>query len=327
LAKVKTMTASDSRPKWQNLFVLAPIQILFAASVTARAADVALYLVAKGHQYSQSSAAPPLPKSSPYRFSALVELVSTNSVTNATVQALPSGPVIPLTLQTSGTIGIGAQFSFNAKYATNSALEAAFPDGNYNSVIQAVHDGSHTITLPLNADVYPNTVPSLNNFAAAQAIDSSKSYTLSWPAFSGGTANDLILVAIGDITGLTVFSSLVPGQLGSLNGTNTSFVIPANTLPSGSFLGGSLTFAKVVKLDTTSYPGVPGFAVYYTQTQFSKPARATPLMVRPTSSARPGLRCSPTPQAADNSSLLTRNPPTFRSASIAVAAQIRTQLA
>jgi hypothetical protein len=155
-----------------------------------------------------------------------------------------------------------------AKYATNTVLEASFPNGNYEMVIQAVHDGNHTITLPLNGDVYPVTVPSLNNYTAAQVVDSSKSYTLSWPAFSGGTANDIILVTISEITGLTLISSPVPGQPGSLNGTNTSFVIPANTLPSGSLLGGSLIFAKVVKLDTTSYTGVPGFALYYTQTTF-----------------------------------------------------------
>lgn len=269
MAELKTMNASDFHPRRQTLRILAAIQILFAASVTARASDVAFYLVAKGHQYSQTSTAPPALKSSPYRFSTLVGIASTNSVTNATVQALPSGQVIPLALQTSGTIGTSAEFSFNAKYATNTDLEAAFPNGNYQLVIQAAHDGTKTSTLPLNGDAYPATVPFLNNFTAAQAINSSNKYTLSWAAFTGGTTNDIILVTISDVTGHTIFSSPDPGQPGCLNGTNTSFVIPPNTLPSGSFLGGSLIFAKVVKRDTTSYAGVPGFALYYTQTQIN----------------------------------------------------------
>jgi hypothetical protein len=221
------MKASDFHPKWQTLLVVAAVQILFAACVAARAANVEFYLVAKGHEYIQSSPAPPAPKRA------------------------------------------AAEFSFSAKYATNSDLDAAFPDGNYQMVIQAAHDGTKAITLPLNGDVYPATVPSLNNFTAAQAINSSAKYTLSWPAFSGGTANDIILVTISDITGITLFNSPDPGQPGSLNGTNTSFVIPPNTLPGGSLFGGSLIFAKVVKRDTTSYTGVPGFALYYTQTHRS----------------------------------------------------------
>jgi hypothetical protein len=261
------MTAFPCARKWRASLVLA--SIVWVAASAARAADVSFYLVAKGQVFSQTASGPPVLKLNPDRFSSVVGLAATNAVTNATVQALPGGPANALALQAGGIIGTRDQFSFSAKYATTSALDTAYPNGNYKCVIQAVHDGRQTATLPLNGDAYPASDPYLINFTAAQTIDPAAGFTLTWPAFSGGTANDFILVTISDTVANGPFSTPDPGQPGRLDGTATSLVIPANTLPGGALLTGSLIFIKVAARDTTSYPGVLGFAAYYKETQFS----------------------------------------------------------
>ncbi len=245
------------------------ILLPLASPPAVHAADIAFYLVAKGEVYTQTNASAPVLKGSPARLSVIAGLVTTNAATNVTFRALPSGPVTSLTLQSSGTPGVEDQFSFSPKFATTSALDAAYPDGSYQMVIGAVHDGTRTLTLTLNGGTYPANVPYLSNFAQAQTVNPASGFTVAWTPFSGGTANDVILLSFSDTTGNTRFKTPDPGQLGCLNGTVSSFTLPPNTLPAGLLLGGALTFAKVVSLDTTSYPGVPGYTAYYTQTQFA----------------------------------------------------------
>lgn len=241
---------------------LAFASLILITSDTARAADVLYYAVAKDEGFDQSSAGLPAPKGNPYRFNAIVGLATANSVNSATVQLLPGGPVYPLV---AGTYS----FDFQAKFTTLAALNATAPNGNYQLVINAVHDSTHTITLLLNGDAYPTTTPHISNFAAAQTINPSVSFTLTWDAFSGGTANDFVQVLIANPSGVTLFQTPDPGQAGALDGTATLVVIPGNTLPASTPLGARLLFTRPVTLDSTAYPGVIGFAAYYKFTQFS----------------------------------------------------------
>src|SRR6266536_766184 len=116
---------------------------------------------------------------------------------SATVQLLLSGPAYPLA---AGTYS----FDFQAKFTTLAALNTAAPSGSYQMVIRAVHDGTRTITLPLNGDVYPGTDPHVSNFTAAQTINPAGAFTLMWDAFNGGTTNDFVQVMIVDASGVTV---------------------------------------------------------------------------------------------------------------------------
>lgn len=255
------MNALSLFAKWS--LSLAPAAILLAESVAARAADVIFYAVAKDEGFDQLSAGPPTPKGNPYRFNTTVGLTTANAVNSATVQLLPGGPVYPLSSDTYS-------FDFQAKFTSLSALNAAAPSGTYRLVINAVHDGNHTINLLLTGDAYPPTDPHISNYAAAQAINPAAAFTLMWDAFSGGTANDFIQVLLVDISsGATLFQTPDPGQPGGLTGTATSLVVPANTLPPAMTLGAQLLFARAVTVDSTSYPGVIGFASYYKFTQFN----------------------------------------------------------
>ena len=252
--------------KWTRLAVLTVV----VATATARAADVAFYVVAKDEGFDQSGTAAPTPKGNPYRFNAFVGLTAPNSVTNATVQSLPGGQVYPLAPEPD-------DFDFQAKFTSLNALNAAAPNGNYQMVIKALHDGTHTITLPLTGDAYPSTDPHISNYAAAQAINPAAAFALNWDPFSGGTTNDFIQVTIANALGnITFFQSPNPGQPGALSGTATSLVIPANRLPSSATLLGRLLIAKTVTTDSTSYPGVLGFASYYKFTDFGMATTTAP---------------------------------------------------
>jgi hypothetical protein len=258
-------------------WAIAPVLLLpFLATPAVRGADVVIYLVAKGNNYNQNSSAPPVPKGSPARFNALVGLSATNSVTNATVQALPSGSIIPMLLQ-GGTASSPATFTLQAKYTSQSVLDAAYPNGNYQFVIDAVHDHTKTLTLALSGNAYPASAPYVTNPFESNVIfitNPAAPFTLTWNAFPGGTVNDFILVMLSDSQGNPIYQTPYPGQAGALKGTATSVVFPPNSLPAGSLIGVSLIFAKVVQTNLTAYPGVPGYAAYYTATSFGMVALA-----------------------------------------------------
>src|SRR5437667_8063669 len=155
------MGVFPSFAKWSLPFACAAI--ILARSAEALAADVTFYAVAKDEGFDQSSAGPPAPKGNPYRYNAKVGLTAANSVNSATVELLPGGTIYPLV---AGTYS----FDFQEKFTTLAALNAAAPNGNYQMVINPVHDGTHTITLPLSGDAYPVTDPHISTFTAAQAI-------------------------------------------------------------------------------------------------------------------------------------------------------------
>ncbi len=247
--------------------------VVLLQPIADRAADLTYYLVAKGKEFNQNAATLPVPKGSPARFNAQVGLSLTNSATNATVQSLPSGPVNPLTLSLGSKAGVLDTFVFQAKFASQSVLDTAYPNGNYQMVIKTVHDGTKTLTLALNGDAYPSSAPYVTspydtNFSAVLVTNPAVPFKLTWAPLTGGTVTDFVQVALVDLQGNPVLRTPAPGQPGALNGTATSLVIPANTMPSGSPIGGSLVFAKIVQTNSSGYPGVPGYAAYYAGTSF-----------------------------------------------------------
>jgi hypothetical protein len=261
-------------PKALRLIWLAS---LLLATLPASGADVSNYTLAKGKVYNQANAAGPVPKNNVARFFATVDLTQTNSVTNATVQYLPSGTVNPLTAGSGGGPGAQDSLSYQAKFASQSLLDAALPDGSYKLVIQTVHDGTKSATLGLTGDNYPNA-PTITNlfdtnynvqgFNAVVVSNPAAPFILTWAPFSGGTVNDYIQVQLSDLQGNLFFESPNPGETGALNGTAKSLVIQPKTLPSSTTVVGNLLFAKLVQSNLTAYAGVPGYSAYLTGTTF-----------------------------------------------------------
>lgn len=251
---------------------------LLVMALAASGADASYYYVTKGKVYNQVNAAGPVAKNNVARFLAAVGLTGTNSVTNATVQYLPGGAVNPLTPGGAGGPGGQNVLSYQAKFSTQTALDTAYPDGNYQLVMHTVSNGTKNPTVAVTGDKYPkapfvtNPFDTNYNFSGFNVVvvsNPAAPFTLTWQPFSGGTVNDYIQVQLGSLTGGNlVLATPNPGETNALNGTAKSLVIPANALPPGTAIAATVIFAKLVQSNMTAYAGVPGYAAYDTGTTF-----------------------------------------------------------
>jgi hypothetical protein len=170
---------------------------------------------------------------------------------------------------------IGGEFRSNnqeiggeAEYGEKADLDRIFPNGDYEITLRTLHDGQKNITLTLTPDSYPNA-PTIQNFAATQAVDSRQPLTLNWAPMVGGTSDDVIGLIVEGGGACFFEPPFSPGEPGALDGTATSVTIPAGSLPPGRTLVGELVFAKVIDADITTYPGVVGTTGFTTITEFS----------------------------------------------------------
>lgn len=244
--------------------------LVAAAGVGAlRAADVDLYAVSKAQSFIQSSAAAPvLLPTGGFAFASVVNARTTTSVTSATLK-LPN-----LMVKTFGPVpGVGPR-AVAQTFDTEAALNAAYGTGSYQFTINTVADGIKTPTLALPASSYPNS-PTITNFEAAQNIDWTQDFTLTWGAFAGGNATDNIQVTIRRKNGTQLFATPQFGASGALIGTATSVFIPAGTFVPGEPCTATLYFGKVASVDVFSYPGVPGVTAFIKTTDFPMKAPGT----------------------------------------------------
>lgn len=231
--------------------------------VAAQAADVSEFSVLKGKKYSQSEAGTPGDDFAFYWWSASVRLTTANAVTEAT--ATPPGlDAIPLFEQADPK---WLQFE-TIGGLTMPDMNANFPNGSYLVAMTTAHDGNRNVTLSLTGDSYPNT-PTFLHFGMLESVNPSAAFTLSWSAFTSGTANDYIRVQALDGDENEVFGTPAFGAVGALSGSAASVVIPAGTLPPENSYRVILTFIKVITRDPTSYAGAIGLAGYYKSTEAS----------------------------------------------------------
>ncbi|MCL4785239.1 MAG: hypothetical protein KJ070_00390 [Verrucomicrobia bacterium] len=109
-------------------------------------------------------------------------------------------------------------------------------------------------------------------------------FVLKWQPFAGGTTNDFILLvasSTSDSSGTNYFITPLPNQPGALLGTNTQVIIPAGTLPTNDFGFFKLAFLKVVHRNTTTYPGVTGYAGYGSVTTMGFATLGFPQILQP----------------------------------------------
>lgn len=237
--------------------------VLWGAGIAGSPAnDVGLHVVAsKGQNLAQTNAAGPLvsPTNEPsWFFGSFVAPTGPGTVTNVTV-VTPAGSTFPLPYA-------GDQYETNAGFASQVSLDAAFPNGTYTQTIYAVTDGTKSAGMLLTGDVYPND-PVMSTWTAAQSLDMTGGLTLGWTNFVGGTAADYIQLEVRKFDGTAVARSGEPGQPGSLNGTNTSWFIPAGTFAPGTNYSARLMFAKITGV-TNAFPGAIGLTAYLKNNSF-----------------------------------------------------------
>jgi hypothetical protein len=239
---------------------VAALACLYAHWVSA--ADIARYSVLKGQVFDQTSmASPTSPSTNGFLFLSSVESTVSGSVLNASL-SLPNGSNRVLSAENPTT------FSTQDLFNSRTVLDAAYPTGTYTFVVDTLNEGTNMPSLTIATNSYPST-PRVTNWAAAQLLDASKDFQVSWSGFNGGTSNDLIQLIVQDNLSNDVFNSGSLGDANALNGTNHSITLPAGTLETGQVYQAQLTFLKVASLDTDSLPGATGLAAFFSETGFT----------------------------------------------------------
>lgn len=270
----RTMIRLNFSPALLRPAVLAAC--LWLGGADARPADVRGYGILKEKGHRQTNSTPALLAVEPFSFSAFVIATNETSVSSATL--LPAGGTVKALVRDTNS----GNFLLTERFATESALNAAYPNANYTLTIQTANDGLRSPGLSLLSGTYPNA-PRVANLAAAQAINATNAFTLQWDAFAGGTVNDLIQFVITDGASNLVFSSPTPGQSNSLDGLAVSYPIPAGTLAPGRAYTGNLLFARVFTSfgNQLIYPSVPGASAFAARTLFTLQTLPAPATRRP----------------------------------------------
>jgi hypothetical protein len=204
------------------------------------------FTVVEAAEYVQTNASGAVPDgTNAFVFEGVVKLATnlSGSVTTAVLTVPGQSPVLMTEFGKS-------EFIFEVFTNALSNLTAAYPAGDYEFTVS-----NSTITVPLPAGYVPPNPPTLSDYAAAQAIDASNDFTLTWNAFVGGRRGDLISVSVDVDTGNGNFSSGDYGCPGQLDGTATSIVIPSNALSTNSTYRATIGFVRILTLDTNSIPG------------------------------------------------------------------------
>jgi hypothetical protein len=194
------------------------------------------FTLGKMHTYHQTSTSlPTLDPDVPYAFSAMTTLSSNRTATNILLR-LPTGGISNL-VQNPYAHEQYTLFAFNTNLTT---FEASFPSGYYTNTVKAVAS-NQTVAVNFPAGLAQPGAPHVANYTAAQSVNATQAFVLTWDAFPGGTAADAIQVEIGD-----VFSSTNLGSPGALTGTATSLTIPAGKLQPGTTYDSWISFYRQV---------------------------------------------------------------------------------
>jgi hypothetical protein len=205
--------------------------------------------------YAQTSASPPaLEPATPYAVIAEVSLISNLTATAASL-TLPDAVVSGL----ANFLGDGQTFLTNALETNAAELNASWPSGTYTFNTT----GASLPAVNVDFNLTQPDAPHIANFAAVQAVDSTKPFTLSWGAFSNRVGTNEIFVNIG------YNPCAGTGFVTNLPGTATSTTIPAGALPPGSnYVNSTLGFINTTGTSNAS-PKYTAGAVRSSVTSFT----------------------------------------------------------
>jgi hypothetical protein len=231
--------------------------------IVVQAAGLSAYSLAKGQVYLQSGAgAPELAATDAAFFQSTVQASSPTSVVSSLI-ITPIGLTKTLSASASGDA-----FSFLDYAASSTALDALYPNGTYG--FQVTGPGNLFAYFPFNFSPgsFP-TPPHLANYPAAQAIDPSSSFTLTWDPLLGTANGGFVQLVVSDLAGHLVYATPDLGQPGAATITNTSATLPVGTLAPGQTYSGSILFQSFQVVDSTNYAGATGYASLAALTRFS----------------------------------------------------------
>ena len=237
------------------------------------------FVIGKTYLNLQNSAGPPAPPTfPPYSFIATTVL-SSNQSANAVTLTLASGGTSNLLY----TIVNPGEYLFAANEKNVAQFESTFPQGDYVFHVNS-SSSNEQVTVTLPASMPQPNAPHISNYDAAQNMNPSQAFTLTWDPFQGGTASDYILLTVGNNApfGHNAFQTGSPGTSNVLTGTATSVTIPANTLVPNSNYVAIIGFYHIAGTSNATYTAG---AYRLTVTQFhintTGTASKTPLVSNP----------------------------------------------
>lgn len=152
--------------------------------------------------------------------------------------------------------GLTYEFASNA-YATEAAVRADFPAGNYQFNITGGSLGNRSANFAGPSTLlWPTLVPrffsaTYNLITVGVSPYSDLTLTFNSPTLPAGATIATTTVQISDTTGYVVFSATLPNTAGSL-------VVPANTLDADTEYTAELRFEALVNFPGAGFPGGTG---------------------------------------------------------------------
>lgn len=219
------------------------------------------YSIAKIMHYEQTSPADPVAASAtPFVFGAFVQNRQGGTDIDTGSVNLPDNATRPMTV-------LAGVLSYRETPDTETALEAAFPPGNYR--LSFGLSGRRATVIPMTLPGSPLQAPKIANFAEAQTIDGAQDFILRWNPFSEITAGDsLSLVVIDEATSRVVFQAPDACVPRDLPASATSILIPAGTLANHKTYHATLAFQRIFYSSTNTVPEMAGIGLVNRSTDF-----------------------------------------------------------
>jgi hypothetical protein len=197
-------------------------------------------------------------------------------------------------MSTTLTTGAGRNgFGFSQTFGTQTAMDAAFPNGTYTLSVS----GASNFTLSLAGNLYPNTPQVTNgtwNSSGQLVLDPTQNNTLNFAAFTAyGTTGVLshMMISISSFDNSTV--SLSQTNITPTNSSGfTSYSIPAGTLSPGSIYQCQLEYDTAAADNTTAISGDTAVTPCSASTSFTlvtsgAPSNASTITQQPTDQQAP----------------------------------------
>jgi hypothetical protein len=202
------------------------------------------FVIGKTYQYLQNSAGAPTPNPFPTCDFIATTSLSSNQSANAVSLTLASGGTSNLMY----TIVNPGEYILVANETNSAQFESIFPQGDYVFDVRST-SSNELVTVTLPASMPQPNAPHVSNYDAAQSMNPSLPFTLTWDPFTGGTTTDIIFLAVGDKT----FQTPSPGTNGALNGLATQVTIPAGALVPNSNYVAQLIFFHTTGTSNATY--------------------------------------------------------------------------
>ncbi len=162
-------------------------------------------------------------------------------------------------------------FGLSGSAASQRGLDTAYGSGTYTLTYTGQLDGSTSAVVTLGEDDFPAAPPFVSNLVAAQSIDPSNNFTLSFAAWTSAETNDYVALTILDSDSNLVFATpqfFATYPQKPLGATNTSIVISNGTLIAGQSYTATLEFIQVTTNNSVDYTYPTFWAGFISQTSF-----------------------------------------------------------